>query len=109
MWAPQVSENGVLSMHSSCFLIPVIGAGIGKTMFAFWVLYQWARDGERVVLVKKHFFFGAPFLLSPDEVVKLSEDELVRELSDPATKYVACVICIDLYPQGDHRYLDMPL
>ena len=26
-----------------------------KTMFAFWVLYFWAKSGEREVLVKENF------------------------------------------------------
>jgi hypothetical protein len=57
-------------------------------MFGFLVLYWWAKRGERVVFVKENFDLGAPFLLSPDGVAKLNEDQLSAELWNPATKYV---------------------
>lgn len=69
-------------------------------MSAFWVLYQWAKRGERVVLVKENFCHGDPFLLSPDGAFELGRRELMVELWNPATKYVECIICIDPYPDG---------
>lgn len=71
-------------------------SGIGKTMFGFLVLYWWARRGERVVLVKENFYHGAPFLLSPDGVAKLDEDQLDVELGNTTTKYVQCSVATPL-------------
>lgn len=57
-------------------------------MFGFLALYWWAKRGERVVFVKENFYHGAPFLLSPDGVAKLDDDQLDVELSKTTTKYV---------------------
>jgi hypothetical protein len=65
-------------------------------MFGFLVLYWWAKRGERVVFVKENFDLGAPFLLSPDGVAKLNEDQLSAELWNPATKYVQCSVATPL-------------
>lgn len=71
-------------------------SGIGKTMFGFLVLYWWAKRGERVVFVKENFDLCAPFLLSPDGIAKLDEDQLSAELWNPATKYVQCSVATPL-------------
>jgi hypothetical protein len=71
-------------------------SGIGKTMFGFLVLYWWAKRGERVVFVKENFYHGAPFLLSPDGVAKLDEDQLDVELGNTTTKYVQCSVATPL-------------
>lgn len=63
-------------------------------MFAFWVLYLWAKRGERVVLAKEDFYLGEPLLLTPDGAFVLGKHELMAELSNPGTKYVEHVPCI---------------
>ena len=63
-----------------------VGAGIGKSMFAYWLLYQWACRGERVVLCKGQLENEAPFLLCSDGVFKLTIEQYDKELRKPETK-----------------------
>ena len=55
-------------------------------MFGFWLLYQWACRGERVVLQKGLFEQETPFLLCSDGVFRLSIEQYSQELANGQTK-----------------------
>jgi hypothetical protein len=61
-------------------------AGIGKSMFGYYVLWRWACRGERVVLRKDQYEDEEPFLLCADGAFQLDKVQWQREGRNPATR-----------------------
>lgn len=61
-------------------------AGIGKSMFGYYVLWRWACRGERVVLRKDQFRGERPFLLCADGAFQLDNDQWEEEGENPQTR-----------------------
>jgi hypothetical protein len=67
-----------------CFL-----AGIGKSIFGYLLLYQWAtEDPPPPVVVVKRGFCSRPTLLTKDGCFLLDEKSLADQLSRPEVRYV---------------------
>jgi KaiC/GvpD/RAD55 family RecA-like ATPase len=41
-------------------------AGIGKSLFRYLLLYRWAREGRRVVVVKENVYHSKAMLLTAE-------------------------------------------
>jgi hypothetical protein len=61
-------------------------AGIGKTMFGYYLLWRWACRGERVVFRKYQYEDEEPFLLCSEGVFRLDKVQWQREAQNPATR-----------------------
>lgn len=61
-------------------------AGIGKTYFGYYLLWQWACRGERVVLRKNQFYGEAPILFCPEGAFMLDEEQWGEEIGDKRTR-----------------------
>ena len=61
-------------------------AGIGKSMFGYYVLWRWALRGERVVLRKDQYEDEDAFLLCAAGAFQLNNEQWKQEGRNPRTR-----------------------
>ena len=57
-------------------------------MLGYMLLYHWACDGRRVVVLKRTSLTRTPLLLCKEGAYKLDDDSLEEELANPDVRYV---------------------
>jgi hypothetical protein len=57
--------------------------GIGKSMFGYYLLYLWCKQGKRVVVRKEGFNQNKPILFCETGAYVLSESDFDVEMNNP--------------------------
>ena len=58
-------------------------------MLGYLLLYRWAREGRRVVVLKRTFSTRTPVLLCKDGAFELDTVSMEEELEDPDVRYLS--------------------